>query len=188
MSEHRGGGVWESQTATLAPYHLGTSVRRLVWSRCLPGPALAPPPQLWDERLVCWPPPPPLSPHLGTPWSPAPLSRGETETRSLKIDNKDGLLFKKKKINLNFCFYAVKAVKSHWRADHWGAVFNKIKLDFFPQEALCDNSGETTDGHNNGSDLFVTSVRLRWYKETELNGIQLLRIKLINGNHIEKIS
>lgn len=54
--------------------------------------------------------------------------------------------------------------------------------------ALCDNSGEITDGHNNGCDLFVTSVRLRWYKETELNGMQLLRIKLINKNHIEKIS
>lgn len=92
----------ECHTATLAPYPSGTSVRRLVWSRCLPGPALAPPPELWDERLVCWPLPPPLSPHLDTPWSPAPLSRGETEIRSLKIDNKGELLFKKKKSKLRF--------------------------------------------------------------------------------------
>lgn len=52
----------------LCTHRLKTSGQRLLWSRCRPGPAPGPPPELWGERLVCWPPPPLLCPHLGMPW------------------------------------------------------------------------------------------------------------------------
>lgn len=70
----------------LCTHRSGTSGRRLLWSRCQPGPAPGPPPELWGERLVCWPPPPPLCPRLGKPWWPVPLSWGQVGTKSVKMD------------------------------------------------------------------------------------------------------